>query len=332
MARPQLAVLVVVGVGTLVYAFQGSPENVRLVTLILAGMAGVLSSMAAFGERQAVHRLRAAIMILALVSLGLAVGGACYAWFGRDIRRVDTLDGRPFDAIERQLSADHLQLGEVKRRPAKAPIGQVVGQHPAAGTKVDAQTEVSLEVSTGVAVPKVIGVSRVKAIEAVGRAQLTPVAQTDWDDAKKGTAFAQKPKPGVMVNPRTTVKIAVSDGIRPNPVIRELARCVSLNEAEAAIGFGLRRVPGEACGFERRATNVATARCPVRWVCTWGPGSGRPEALIGFGQRANVFEGTWRFVPAYPSADKVRNGCRFIRAMRTALKARYGRRSGDPRC
>ncbi len=332
MARISLAILGVVGVGALVYAFQGSPENVRPITVILALAVSGLTSGAALVKRQAVHRLQTAVVVIVLVAVGLAVGAACYALFGRDIRRVDTLTGRSFDAVERQLSADHLQLGEVKRRPAKAPIGQVVGQHPAAGTKVDAQTKISLDLSTGVAVPRVIGVSRVKAIDAVDRVQLTPVAQTDWDDAKKGTAFAQNPRPGVMVNPRTKVEIGVSDGIRPNPVIRELARCVSLNEAEAAIGFGLRRVPGEACGFERRGMNVATARCPIRWVCTWGPGSGRPEALIGFGQQANVFEGTWRFVPAYASADKVRNGCRFIRAMRAALRAKYGRRSGDPRC
>lgn len=85
--------------------------------------------------------------------------------------------------------------------------------------------------------------------------------------------------------------------------------CPSTAKANAATGVSLRRLDDEACGFARTdGTMVGTGVCPTEWICTWDAG----DAVLvveGTGQTGNMYDGTWRYRPSYPSTDAVHDLC-----------------------
>ena len=99
---------------------------------------------------------------------------------------------------------------------------EVISQSPDAGTEVDVESTVELEVSSGpeaVLVPDVINQSEDSAVAELERAGLTVTVDTDpSNDVDEGLVIAQDPAPGTQIEPGDEVVILVSDGPEPQPM------------------------------------------------------------------------------------------------------------------
>jgi hypothetical protein len=259
----------------------------------------------------------------------LATVLALFACYGRDTVSVVDVRRTSLAEARRALREAGLEVGALGRRYAVLPVGQVVDQQPQPREQVAADTKVTLVVSRGVEVPRVVG-----SVAAVARSdirdsdlQAAPMTKR-FDDAPKGTVISQDPPAGRGAEPGSSVALVISDGVDTGNN-SELAECMPRYEAEAAIGLRLAPLdPVEACGFVRAGKRPARARCPPSWVCSWDE-SGRWTIRLGADQEAMIIGGAWRFVPAYPSADPVRDFCRFLRG---DPREEYQRESGQPFC
>src|SRR5262249_17684993 len=98
------------------------------------------------------------------------------------------------------------------------PEGTVFAQKPTEGTKVDKQTVVRIDVSSGkpqVTIPSVVGQSIQDAVAELTRAGLDAQVVEVNSDRSEGTVTAQSPSAGTVVVEGTRVRINVSKGPRP---------------------------------------------------------------------------------------------------------------------
>ncbi len=125
--------------------------------------------------------------------------------------------------IERALAVNEIRDRELEPRVQNVPNsdvqeGLVFQQTPAAGTKVEKETIVTIRVSSGapeVTVPSVVGQSETDAVEELTRAGLdTQVVEVN-SDKEQGTVTAQEPAGGTVVVEGTPVRINVSRGPKP---------------------------------------------------------------------------------------------------------------------
>jgi beta-lactam-binding protein with PASTA domain len=143
-----------------------------------------------------------------------------------------------------------------------APVGEVIGQDPAAGTTVLTGTAVSITVSEGpkpaetATVPDVIGKTEAEATAILEDAgYVVAVARHYSDSVPADVVGAQAPVGGNITAPGTTVGILVSDGPRPADqfvVIPDL-RGLTLEEATDAL---------EELGLEAAVFEVYTSLAP----------------------------------------------------------------------
>jgi serine/threonine-protein kinase len=153
--------------------------------------------------------------------LALLVGG----WFAFDTIR-DQLEGAkpvavPYVVALREANARNeitergLQV-RVRRVPSSdVEEGLVIAQSPTQGTRVEKETVVVIDVSTGkreVTVPSVVGQSSEDAIEELTQAGLDAHVVNVSSDRKEGTVTGQSPGPGTVVVEGTQVRINVSSG------------------------------------------------------------------------------------------------------------------------
>ena len=116
-----------------------------------------------------------------------------------------------------QLKAAGLQ-SQVTAVPAKAALGVVIKETPAAGTKVAKGSTVSLQASKGEStVPEVTGQPAADAKAALQTAGLTPVEFKVPSAQPKGTVTAQKPVASKKVPRGSKVRINVSTGSASSP-------------------------------------------------------------------------------------------------------------------
>jgi eukaryotic-like serine/threonine-protein kinase len=126
--------------------------------------------------------------------------------------------------------------------------GYVISQDPPAGTDVDKEDIVSIEVSSGkpkVTIPTVVGQDRDSALRELTQAGLDVQVVEVNSEEDEGRVTAQQPKAGLVVVEGTRVRINVSKG--PRPV--EVPNVVGLPYDEAAAelrrkGFNVSRVDG----------------------------------------------------------------------------------------
>jgi eukaryotic-like serine/threonine-protein kinase len=103
------------------------------------------------------------------------------------------------------------------------PKGNVIGQLPAAGSKVDKGTVIGLAISDGkspqtVTVPNLIGKTSAEATAALKAIGLKPVAQPKYDaEQTPGTVIAQLPAAGSQVPPNSQVALQIAEGPKPTP-------------------------------------------------------------------------------------------------------------------
>jgi beta-lactam-binding protein with PASTA domain len=96
---------------------------------------------------------------------------------------------------------------------SRRPAGVVIAQNPASGTRVAKGSRVLINVSRGVVqVPKVLGFTRAKAVEAIRSAGLVAEAFTVPSTQKKGTVVDQRPRGGLQVPGGSKVRLNLSNG------------------------------------------------------------------------------------------------------------------------
>jgi beta-lactam-binding protein with PASTA domain len=112
------------------------------------------------------------------------------------------------------LQQSRLQLGEVGSEDGEKDVNLIVSQSPAAGSRVEAGTSVSVVVAHAiplVAVPDVRQREEQAAIEALDAAGLEMGTVSEQEsDASTGTILAQNPSPGTQVRAATSVNVTVS--------------------------------------------------------------------------------------------------------------------------
>jgi serine/threonine-protein kinase len=104
----------------------------------------------------------------------------------------------------------------VRHRESGSPVGQVIGQSPEAGTKVDKGSTVTLQVSSGpgtVDVPLVTGLKLSTATRALNRRGLTVDSTSQHSPSvPKGEVISSTPTDGATVPKGSRVHLIVSSG------------------------------------------------------------------------------------------------------------------------
>ena len=125
-------------------------------------------------------------------------------------------------AAQTALTTAGLTVGTVTTaNHASVPSGTVISQTPAAGASVAAGTAVALVVSTGPAVPNVVGITQAAAQTAITTAGLSlgTVTSTNSQTVPIGIVISQTPAPGTKVAAGSPVNLVVSLGAAvPNVV------------------------------------------------------------------------------------------------------------------
>jgi eukaryotic-like serine/threonine-protein kinase len=105
---------------------------------------------------------------------------------------------------------------DVRHRESAEPVGQVIGQSPEAGTKVDKGSKVTLQVSSGPGkrnVPLVVGLSLKRASRALQRAGLfADSTSKNSATVQKGLVISADPPEGTSVDAGSHVRLVVSSG------------------------------------------------------------------------------------------------------------------------
>ena len=134
------------------------------------------------------------------------------------------------------------------RRIANSDVeeGLVFDQRPEEGSRVDPETVITVDVSSGkpeVTVPSVVGQSRDSAVAELTQLGLDAVVAEVNSEREQGTVVAQSLRPGTVVVEGTQVRINISKG--PRPVIVPSVVNIPYDEAERRLrdeGFGVVRV------------------------------------------------------------------------------------------
>jgi hypothetical protein len=125
---------------------------------------------------------------------------------------VPSVVGKRLDRAEKILAKSNF-TAEQRRVNSTEPAGTVVSQSPGAGSRVQAGSLVTLEVSNGIApkvrVPKVLGLSAERARERLLAAGFSVVIERKTTDKKAddGIVFDQAPRPGRKVKEGARVVI-----------------------------------------------------------------------------------------------------------------------------
>ncbi len=141
---------------------------------------------------------------------------------GRGTAPVPHVEGLPRAEAERAVRDAGFNPKVRQEFSDSVPAGQVIRSSPAEGTEREKGSTVTLTVSRGretVAVPKLTGLDRDAAEQAVRDAGLQPNV-TEKESAKKpGTVLEQDPGPGATVDKGATVNITVA---KPRPKVPDV--------------------------------------------------------------------------------------------------------------
>ena len=131
---------------------------------------------------------------------------------------VPNLVGDTQSAADSAITGAGLVAGAVTYQASTVTIGDVVSESPIAGTQVLVGSSVSVVLSSGVAVPNVVGQTQSAATTAISTAGLALVlpATTEFSDtAPSGTVISQNPAFPSNVNSGSPVSLVVSSGVPP---------------------------------------------------------------------------------------------------------------------
>ena len=144
-----------------------------------------------------------------------------------------------FKAVE-DIRKAYLSVGPETRHLDLAPLDQVIGQYPDAGTTVGQGTILALTVSDGPAatVPNVVGQQLSSATASIYAADLGDCTVREFDPAPLNQVIAQQPDAGTKVGQGTIVTLTVSDGrLVPAVVGQQLSAAkTSIQDAYLSVG------------------------------------------------------------------------------------------------
>ena len=145
---------------------------------------------------------------------------------------VPNVEGMKLKEAIAALEAEGLTIGEVTRIESEtADPNTVLDQDPAAGTEVDVNSKVELEVASAptVLVPDVINQTEESAVAELERVGLSVEINTAPSETEEGLVVQQEPAPGTEVEPGATVVILVSEG----PETQEMPNVIGQDAEEA---------------------------------------------------------------------------------------------------
>lgn len=205
--------------------------------------------------------------LLALAGFALAWSLAAFVFFPDDgpvdVVLVPAVHGLQFEDAQKQLADAGLEaaMGE-SRLSSSMPRGAVLGQTPAAGTRVTRGITITLDVSAGqrsAPVPRLTGMSRAAAEAALRELGLAvgSVVERAGREAR-GTVLETQPEAGRVVPEGTPVQLVLSAGpselTLPAVVGRELVQARAILEQ---LGLTVRSVEFDSTSVVPRGVVVA---------------------------------------------------------------------------
>jgi beta-lactam-binding protein with PASTA domain/tRNA A-37 threonylcarbamoyl transferase component Bud32 len=164
----------------------------------------------------------------------------------------------PLTTAIQKLSAAGLTY-TVKDISSTQPVGTVLTQSPAAGTKIKANVPVVLTVSgnqTEVAVPSVLGQSAASAGSILAQKGLTVGSQSQGCPAayQNGTVAAQSPGAGDNIPPNSSVNLVISNCVQVPSVVGQSAS--SAQTALTNAGLNVNSTNDTTCANNAQPGNV----------------------------------------------------------------------------
>ena len=224
----------------------------------------------------------AGAIILALLGGYLLWGPVSDQLEGSDTVAVPYVVGLRQAQAENDIAAKGLLPRVRQVSSSDVEEGFVISQNPAAGTQVDPEDVVSIEVSSGkpkVTIPTVVGQSRDSAVRELTAAGLDVQVVEVNSEREEGTVTAQQPAPGTVVVEGTQVRINVSKGPRPVQVPNVVG--LPYDQAAAELqraGFGVTRIdvdsdlaPGIVTDQDPSAGTESSRGTTVRLSVSRGP-------------------------------------------------------------
>ena len=200
---------------------------------------------------------------LALLVLGFFLYGPIQDKFqGSETVAVPYVVGIPQANAENLITEKGLVPQIHRVSSADVEEGVVISQSPTEGTKVDKQTLVRIDVSSGkpeVQIPSVVGQSQTDAVAELTRAGLDVQVVEVNSDRDQGTVTAQNPQAGLTVVEGTRVRINVSKGPKPVtvPSVVGLPYDQAASELQSA-GFNVSRIDKDS----DQAAGIVTDQTP----------------------------------------------------------------------
>ena len=191
-----------------------------------------------------------------LVGVGVLLAVLIGGWFlydsiQRQLEGAETVAVPYVVGLQQALAVNEITdegLTPQVRRVANSDVeeGVVFAQTPTEGTRVDKETVVRIDVSSGkpeVTIPSVVGQTGEDAVAELTRAGLVAQVVEVNSDRDEGTVTAQSPSAGTVVVEGTQVRINVSKGPRPVnvPNVVGLPYDQAASELQRA-GFGVARI------------------------------------------------------------------------------------------
>ncbi len=140
---------------------------------------------------------------------------------------IPDLEGLTPAEAQNLLRREGLQIGQIGRESASAPLGTIVSQIPAAGSPATVGGRINITVAAEVRVPDLRRLSRADAIERLNEASLALGRVTEESSSQpSGSVIKQWPLPGVPAAAEDKIDITVAKGqLVPN------LRNLGLNDA-----------------------------------------------------------------------------------------------------
>ncbi|MGB2873917.1 MAG: Stk1 family PASTA domain-containing Ser/Thr kinase [Gaiellaceae bacterium] len=217
--------------------------------------------------------------VLAVVLLAAAGGAAWFAYTKIQDQlsankpvAVPNVAGIQESLAVTRLRNDHLVPNVRRSFDDKTNKGDVISQDISAGSHVERNTQVTINVSKGprpVDVPDVRGKTRDEAVATLTTAGLTPNVFLVHSDKPADTVTAQDPLPGASVVKGAKVRINVSSG--PKPVSVPYVVGLSFDQASSHL---------QGAGFAVARKNVASNQPKNNVVAQDPSGSAPPNSTI----------------------------------------------------
>ncbi|MEZ5935103.1 MAG: PASTA domain-containing protein [Alphaproteobacteria bacterium] len=165
------------------------------------------------------------------------------------------------------LRREGLDIGQIQRESAAAPLGTIVGQSPEAGAPAARGSRINITVASEVRIPDLRTLSREQAIEKLKESSLTLGRVTEESSSQpNGTIIKQWPLPGVPAAADDAVDITVAKG-QTVPDLRSL----TLNDARARLrDAGLRPGRVESRVSDQRRGTIIEQRPAANQVVSPG--------------------------------------------------------------